>query len=102
MADDVDVASLLYEGGKLYVGTFSEGMKVVGDDGILKDFGTVSLKVPVWAILKDGEGRLVVGSDGEGLFYFDLESGKSSPIIWQTIWTGRPFRGTRSVTFVLT
>lgn len=76
VADDVDVASLLYEGGKLYVGTFSEGMKVVGDDGILKDFGTVSLKVPVWAILKDGEGRLVVGSDGEGLFYFDLESGK--------------------------
>ena len=76
VTDDVDVASLLYEEGKLYVGTFSEGLKVLGDDGVLKSFGSVSLKVPVWAILRDGEGRLVVGSDGDGLFYFDSVTGE--------------------------
>ncbi len=76
VADDVDVASLIYEDGKLYVGTFSEGLKVVGDDGILKGFGSVSIKVPVWAILKDNDGRLVAGSDGEGLFYFEPETGE--------------------------
>lgn len=72
---DVEVASMLYEDGKLYVGTFSEGMKVVDDDGILESFGSVPLKVPVWAILKDDEGRLVVGSDGDGLFYLDSGTG---------------------------
>lgn len=76
VADDVEVASMLYEDGKLYVGTFSEGLKVVDGDEILKDFGSVSIKVPVWAILKDDEGRLVVGSDGDGLFYFDSETGE--------------------------
>lgn len=73
---DVEVASMLYEDGRLYVGTFSEGLKVVEDDGILKDFGSVSLKVPAWSILKDDEGRLVVGADGDGLFYFDSETGE--------------------------
>lgn len=76
VTDDVDVASLLYEDGRLYVGTFSEGLKVLGDDGVLKSFGSVSLKVPVWAILMDGEDRLVVGSDGDGLFYFDSVAGE--------------------------
>lgn len=76
VADDVDVASMLYEEGKLYAGTFSEGLKVVGEDGVLKNFGSVSIKVPVWAILKDNDGRLVAGSDGEGLFYFNPETGE--------------------------
>ncbi len=76
VADNVDVVSMLYEGGKLYVGTFSEGVKVVGDDGMLRNFGTVSIKAPVWAMLKDNDGHLVVGSDGEGLFYFDPETEK--------------------------
>ncbi len=75
VADGVDVASMLYEEGKLFVGTFSEGLKVVSDDGILKSFGPVSIKVPVWAILKDDKGRLVVGSDGDGLFYLDPGTG---------------------------
>ena len=73
---DVEVASMLYEDGRLYVGTFSEGLKVV-EDGMMKSFGSVSLKVPVWAILKDDEGRLVVGADGDGLFYFDSETGEA-------------------------
>ena len=76
VAGDLEVASMIYEDGRLFVGTFSEGLKVIENDGTLKDFGSVSLKVPVWAILKEDEGRLVVGSDGDGLFYFDSETGK--------------------------
>lgn len=75
IADSVDVSCMLLEEGILYVGTFSDSMKSVGKDGVLKNFGTVSIQSPVVSILRDCDGYIVVGTDGDGLFYYDPVTG---------------------------
>ena len=76
LCSPVNASSLLYCDGDLFIGTSSDGLKVMGGDGRLRDYGQLSIKVPIRKMLKDTENHLVAGSDGDGVFIFDLSSGR--------------------------